>query len=305
MMRRPDHYQTSMTKRRPLHPSGLRETGSVKRKQSCDILSSLIADFSKEGFATAVSGICCAGVFITDHATHHAKRSTTYRNTVLSLRIADAVGSCAVEPGELTYEDVSDCSESDLGTLLRHPIRCVRVAAFDCALMLRGKYDTSRNYVSTRQTIELPPGDSLTRSRERARHVASLFTLPPGSRILLIGVVNSLIEALSERGYHVIPCDLKGGYTEDGTPIITDFTPLQVDCDAVLATGMTIGNGTIDLILERFKGVPIVLFAQTGSAIAFELFRYGVTAVCSEPFPFFWLSSESGKLHLQTKELCQ
>jgi hypothetical protein len=39
----------------------------------------------------------------------------------------------------------------------------------------------------------------------------------------------------------------------------------------------------------RAHGKPLVMFAQTGSAILPHFLGAGVTAVSAEPYPFFWL----------------
>lgn len=72
------------------------------------------------------------------------------------------------------------------------------------------------------------------------------------------------------------------------------------DCDAILASGMTLGNGTIDPLLThaRATGKPLVLFAQTGSAVLPRLLGHGVSAVSAEPYPFFWLDGGPTVLHL-------
>ncbi|MCX4779279.1 DUF364 domain-containing protein [Streptomyces sp. NBC_01264] len=68
---------------------------------------------------------------------------------------------------------------------------------------------------------------------------------------------------------------------------------------AVVATGMTLSNGTFDTILERCRsrGVPLVVYAQTGSAVARAFLGSGVTALSAEPFPFSQFSAEETVLY--------
>ena len=89
------------------------------------------------------------------------------RNSTPSLRFKDEVGSCSIEPGEITYDNVSDCPESDWGTLLCHPISWVRVAALEWALMLRAANDIPRKIISSKQ-----PGRNLLNS-ELQRHITA------------------------------------------------------------------------------------------------------------------------------------
>ncbi|OLF09703.1 hypothetical protein BLA60_18105 [Actinophytocola xinjiangensis] len=65
------------------------------------------------------------------------------------------------------------------------------------------------------------------------------------------------------------------------------------------ATGMTLGNGTFDEIVRRCRerDVPLVVYAQSGSAVAREFLGAGVTALSAEPFPFSQFSADPTVLH--------
>lgn len=236
-----------------------------------------------------------AAAFSTRQAVRHEGRSGGYRNEVLSLRLAAAVGSCAVEPGELPDSAVEDCVGADLARLLAHELRPVRVAALDAYLM----HTLPHTPVNGARPWSLPAGSSLRKSRARARAVAGLVDAAPGARVLVVGVVNSLLEALRERGLRYVPCDLKGGTTEWDEPVRTDALAELARCDAVLASGMTLGNGSFEPLREQAlrHGKPLVMFAQTGSAVLPRLIGSGVSAVCAEPYPFFWLDGGPGTVH--------
>ncbi|MEX0172112.1 Rossmann-like domain-containing protein [Streptomyces sp. LMG1-1-1.1] len=233
--------------------------------------------------------------FTTRQAVRHEGRASGYRNEVLSLRLAEAVGSCAVEPGELPDGAVEDCVGADVARLLEHGAAPVRVAALDAYLahvLPHGPENGAR-------PCPLPAGTSLEKSRARAAAVVDLIGVPPGATVLVVGVVNSLLEALRARGLAYVPCDLKGGTTEWGEPVRTDALAELERCDAVLASGMTLGNGSFEPLRRRarHRGVPLVMFAQTGSAVLPRLIGSGVTAVCAEPYPFFWLDGGPGTVH--------
>lgn len=236
--------------------------------------------------------------FTTAQAVRHEGRRGGYRNEVLSLRLGAAVGSCAVEPGAPTAAVLDDCAGASIADLLDHPLLPVRIAALDAYLMHVRPHAPEHGA----RPRPLPAGGSLHRSRARARAVVDL--LPPPSRggpgrVLVVGVVNSLLERLRERGTRYVPCDLKGGATEWGEPIRTDAIAELEHCDAVLASGMTLGNGTFQPLLDHAAatGKPLVMFAQTGSAVLPRFLGAGVTAVSAEPYPFFWLDGGPGTVH--------
>lgn len=233
--------------------------------------------------------------FSTRQAVRHEGRGGGYRNEVLSLRLGAAVGSCAVEPGALPDAAVEDCVGADIAGLLAHPLRPVRVAALD-AYLTQTLPHTPANGA---RPWSLPAGSSLRKSRARARAVTGLLDAPPGARVLVVGVVNSLLEALRSRGLSYVPCDLKGGTTEWGEPVRSDALAELARCDAVLASGMTLGNGSFEPLREAAlrHGTPLVMFAQTGSAVLPRFLGSGVSAVCAEPYPFFWLDGGPGSIH--------
>jgi hypothetical protein len=236
-----------------------------------------------------------AVAFTTRQAVRHHGRTGGYRNEVLSLRLAEAVGSCAVEPDALPDEAIDDCVGADVARLLRHELAPVRVAALD-AYLLRVLPHTSASGARPRA---LAAGTSLEKSRARAEAVTGLLGLAPGHTVLVVGVVNSLLESLRSRGIRYVACDLKGGTTEWGERVATDALAQLDRCDAVLASGMTLGNGSFEPLREHAlrHGKPLVMFAQTGSAILPRFLGAGVTAVCAEPYPFFWLDGGPGLIH--------
>ncbi|MFF8410634.1 Rossmann-like domain-containing protein [Streptomyces omiyaensis] len=238
--------------------------------------------------------------FTTAQAVRHRGRVHGYRNEVLSLRLDAAVGSCAAEPGTLPPSALDDCVGATVAELLGHPLAPVRIAALDAYLA----HVRPHAPACGARPHPLPAGDSLTRSRARARAVVDLLPDPPagpaGRRpVLVVGVVNSLLERLRARGLAYLPCDLKGGTTEWDEPVSTDAAGLLDRCGAVLASGMTLGNGTFQGLLDHAArtGKPLVMFAQTGSAVLPRFLGSGVTAVSAEPYPFFWLDGGPGTLH--------
>lgn len=236
-----------------------------------------------------------AVAFTTRQAARHTGRVTGYRNEVLSLRLAGAVGSCAVEPGALPDRTVEDCVGADVARLLEHPLLPVRVAALDAYLM----HTDGHTPASGARPVALPAGTSLEKSRARANAVVELLGLPPGATVLVVGVVNSLLDALRSRGLRYVPCDLGGGSTEWGETVVTDALGEAGRCDALLVSGMTLGNGTFEPLRRHAaaNGKQLVMFAQSGSAILPRFLGHGVSAVCAEPYPFFWLDGGPGTLH--------
>ena len=233
------------------------------------------------------SSLAVATAFLTLQRSRHVGRDTVYTNHLVSVRVGRSVGSCYVEAGEVSPADVDELPGRPVQALLEHPLLPVRIAALDAYLAEESPHDRH----PWAEPVTVPGGTTLDKSRFRARSVVDLLPARPGDRVALIGVVNSLVRELEERGAHVLPCDFNVRETEWGSPVAADMHEVLRGPDAILATGMTLGNGTFDTVLERARtlGAPLVLFAQTGSAVAPAFLGAGVTAVSAEPYPFFWL----------------
>ncbi|MBL1097449.1 Rossmann-like domain-containing protein [Streptomyces coffeae] len=262
---------------------------------SCSSYGELVGQVLDGAFGPDPRTQHIALAFTTRQAVRHSGRTGGYRNEVFSLRLGAAVGSCAVEPGALPDSAIDACVGADVAQLLHHELTAVRVAALDAYLLHTMEHTAAHGA----RPLTLAAGTSLEKSRARAEAVVELLDLAPGRTVLVIGVVNSLLEALRSRGLRYVPCDLKGGTTEWGEPVATDAHAHLDHCDAVLASGMTLGNGSFEPLREHAlrHAKPLVMFAQTGSAILPRLLGAGVTAVCAEPYPFFWLDGGPGLIH--------
>ncbi len=137
------------------------------------------------------------------------------------------------------------------------------------------------------------------RARARDAAIAGLLGIDRGAAVGLIGVVNPLVAAIRECGGDPLPCDFNLRATQWGDPVTTDMHEVLERADAVVATGMTLSNGSFDTILERCRarGIPLVVYAQSGSAVARAFLGAGVTALSAEPFPFSQFSADPTTLY--------
>jgi Putative heavy-metal chelation len=242
------------------------------------------------------AAIPVTGSWSTVQRSGHAGRAEVYRNVVVSLRADCAVGSCYVELDELDAEDVDGCVGRTLAELLAHPRLAIQIAALDTYFGLVAPHPVQRGV----EAVTIPGGTTLEKSLFRARRVVGLLDLQPGGRVALIGVVNSLIQAIRERDADCLACDFNITRTEWGDPVSQCWQDVVDAADAVLATGMTLSNATFDPLLSRARerGIPVVVYAQTGSAIVPRFVGHGVTALSAEPFPFFSLHGGPSTIYL-------
>ncbi len=226
--------------------------------------------------------------FATLQRSQHVERQTSYANHLVSVRVGQSVGSCFFEAGQVGQDAIDACVGQPLSALLAHPLLPIRIAGLDAYF---GEV-LPHERAPLARAASIPAGSTVAKSLARARLVVDLLDPQPGQRIALIGVVNSLIQALRERGAVCLPCDYNVRSTEWDEPVAGDMAEVLGRPDAILATGMTLANGSFDAILARARrlGVPLALFAQTGSAIAPRFLGAGVSAVSAEPYPFFWVS---------------
>lgn len=234
-------------------------------------------------------------VFWVKHGTRLAGSEQVFRNRYILVRVEAAFGACAVEEGELDGS-VADLSGSSVAELLTHPALPVRIAALDAYLGAQRPHRDDHRA----ETATLPTGTPDERAVTRDAAVASLLDITPGQKVALIGVVNPLVAAIRERGGECLPCDLTLKQTQWGDPVTDDMSAVLAASDSVLATGMTVGNGSFDRIREtcQARGVPLTIYAQSAAAVAREFLGDGVTALSAEPMPFSQLSADASPLYL-------
>lgn len=240
--------------------------------------------------------LTATSVFWLCHGTRLAGGDVTYRNHYVLVRSGRAFGAAAVGAGVLDPLACQDASGRPLSELLGagapHPLRIAALDAYLArALPLRDD--------PAAETVTLPDGTPEERAVARDAAVAGLLDVPAGARVALIGVVNPLVAAIRERGAQCLPCDLDLRTTQWGEPVSDSADEVIDAADAVVATGMTLSNGTFDPILARCRdrGIPLSVYAQTGSAVARAFLGRGVAAVSAEPFPFSQFSAEPTRLY--------
>lgn len=234
--------------------------------------------------------LTAVGAFWVGQSTRFPGTTQKYRNYYLILRVDAAFGACCLERDQLDSSIAEELSGTNLALLLRDPRTPVRIAALDAYFGSQAPHHESR----LAHALELPRGTPLERAKVRDDAIAGLLHIEPGMRVGLIGVVNPLVAAITVRGGTCLPCDFNMERTASGIPVERDMLPVLNSADLVIATGMTLGNGSFDRILDtlRSRDVPLVVFAQTGSAIVPRFLGNGVAALSAEPFPFSQFSAD-------------
>ncbi|MFA5793031.1 MAG: DUF364 domain-containing protein [Candidatus Gracilibacteria bacterium] len=121
------------------------------------------------------------------------------------------------------------------------------------------------------------------------------------AKVLMIGVVQTIVEEMVRRGLSPILSDMDPELLDqenvDGNAINNgDQNGLLIpQSDIVLATGMTLATSTFDEIFAMAKKwhKPVVIFAQTGSNLADEYIGLGVETVISEHYPWYCIPGVS------------
>jgi hypothetical protein len=269
-------------------------------------LEELIAQVRAGCLGLDPASVTVASAFLTVHSTQHVGRNQRYYNEILSVRVGAAVGSCGFEPTIRADHSaaVNDCVGATVAELLDHPLCAVRIAALDAYLMHAHPHPDAGGVRGVPTVVA--GQSSLAKSIDRAAGVIDLLPQSTCS-VLVIGVVNSLLAELRKRGIRYIPCDLIGGHTEWGEQVHTTIGEVSKSYDALLVTGMCLGNNSFDALLEhaRRHRLPMVMYAQTGSAILpWFLGAAAVSAVAAEPYPFFSLDGgPSTHFHYRSAEV--
>lgn len=258
-------------------------------------LEGLVADVLAGRHGPGPDALVATSVFWATHGTRLAGGDVTYRNQYVLVRVGGSFGACAVAAGQEGPELAAESGGTVAGLLAPQQPAGLRVAALDAYLAEAAPHrDDPRA-----EPVALPAGTPEERAAARDAAIAGLLEVARGSRVALIGVVNPLVAAIRERGAECLPCDLVLARTRWGDEVSRDSDEVIDAADAVVATGMTLANGTFDGIVGRCRarGVPLTVYAQTGSAVARAFLGAGVSAVCAEPFPFSQFSAEETRLY--------
>ncbi|MFJ7206024.1 Rossmann-like domain-containing protein [Streptomyces sp. NPDC098789] len=242
--------------------------------------------------------LVATSVFWMHHGTRLAGGDTTYLNQYVLVRLGGSFGGCAFEAGEIAPAICHGSSGAPLDVLLREGPRPLRIAALDAYLSEARPHRVAAG-AGDAESVTLPTGTPELRAKARDAAIAGLLDIEEGAKVGLIGVVNPLVAAIRERGGTPLPCDFNLKATQWGDPVTTDMHEVLESAEAVVATGMTLSNGSFDTVLERCRsrGIPLIVYAQTGSAVARAFLGSGVTALSAEPFPFSQFSAEETALY--------
>jgi hypothetical protein len=261
-----------------------------------DSVDGLITEVLQNRFELDPAAHPVVGAFAVQQSTRFPGADKTYRNHYLLVRVGMAFGGCCVEPAELGKIEAESLAGQSIAALLEHPQLPVRIAALDAYFGICYPHRDSENA----QVFQLPLGTPVERAIARDEAIVSLLDITPGQKVGLIGVVNPIVDEIEKRGGQCLPCDFNLDKTASGVPVVKDMTPVLAEADMVIATGMTLSNGSFDKIVAaaRKREIPLLIYAQTGSAIAARFLGKGVSAVCAEPFPYSQFSAEPSPVYL-------
>lgn len=247
-------------------------------------------------FGADPAAVPVIGVFWVAQSTRFSGTSQTYRNYYLLFRAGAHFGACCVERNQFDASIADELAGSTIADLLHDTRLPVRIAALDAYLAGQRPHVPD----GRAQRVMLPFGDPPTRAVARDEAIVQLLRIAPGTKVGLIGVVNPLVAAIKAQGGVCLPCDFNMERTQDGQPVVADMTGVLEEADMLLVTGMTLGNGSFDRIIAaaRRRYIPLVAYAQTGSAILPRFLGHGLTALSSEPFPFSQFSGDPTPIYL-------
>ncbi|WP_017610236.1 Rossmann-like domain-containing protein [Nocardiopsis xinjiangensis] len=243
---------------------------------------------------TEAGDTVATSVFWLQHGTRLAGGTSTSLTRYVAVRVGTAFGACAFEDGQIDPDVCRSSSGTRVADLLDEGPLPLRVAALDAHLASVAPHDRDPRA----EPVELPAGSPEVRAGARDAAVADLLEVDEGETVALIGTVDPLVAAIRERGGFCLPCDHNVTTTRWGDPVADDAAQVLETADTVVATGMTLGNGTFEGIRTRCteRGVPLYVYAQSGAAVARELLGSGVTGLSAEPFPFSQFSAEPTRL---------
>ncbi|MGG3281130.1 Rossmann-like domain-containing protein [Paenibacillus solani] len=229
--------------------------------------------------------------------TQFASTTTKYHNYYLLFRVEASFGACSHLSEQLAMGTADQFSGLPLDVVLRDSRLPVQIAAMDAYLGALYPHKDNCN-----QKVTITSGTPIQKAKQRDQLIANVASIGAAEKVALIGVVNPLVEAIRLRGGTCLPCDLQLQKTQWGDIVEKDMDKVLDHADRVICTGMTLSNTSFDHILTRVRerGVPLTIYAQTGSAIIAQFINQGVTSLVAEPFPFTQFSASDSEIYCYT-----
>lgn len=258
-------------------------------------IGELINEVLQGKFKIDPQTLIVVGAFWVRQSTQFPGAQQKYRNYYLLLRVGKAFGGCCIEQNQVDSEVAEQLSGKTVGELLEDPRLPVRIAALDAYLATAFPH-----HESDATLLRLPYGTPVERAVARDNAIVGLLDIEEGQKVGLIGVVNPIVDAIHRRKAHCLPCDFNMDRTAQGLEVLKDMQPVLAEADLIIATGMTLSNGSFDEIVKatRQRDIPLLIYAQTGSAVFPQFLGRGVTAISAEPFPYSQFSAEPTSLYL-------
>ncbi|WP_202973306.1 Rossmann-like domain-containing protein [Corynebacterium heidelbergense] len=280
-----------------MHNSAEKPQGAANpmARTVADLVAAAIATESTADTPTAVRS-----VFYIEHGTRLGTRVGTggedvvYRNRYVLARIGTSFGACACEAGAVGPEVANFSGMSAADILTQAPAE-VRMAVLDAWLAERAPHRSHPLATS----VELPTGTPLQRALARDAAIVDLVAPQVGDTIAVVGVVTPLVEGLLRRGAHPRLCD-RNAESCVGLPVEQDLDAVLTGADRVLATGMTVSDGSFDVIRQHCLSTttPLYIYAQSGTAIVREFLGAGVRGMTAEHFPFSQFSADATPMYV-------
>jgi hypothetical protein len=269
-------------------------TAEINSLASKRYVSSLIDSAINGELGIAPDELSITGASYIYQTTQFPSSNTKYHNYYLLMRVESYFGACAHTPDQLGMNIAEEWSGRSLLDALKDTRLPVKIAALDAYLGVVKPH--SENCM---KTVTIHGGTPLEKANARDKLIAEIAFIKPSKKVALIGVVNPLIEAITKLGGICLPCDLQMEETQWGEIVEKDMDKVLANADSVICTAMTLGNGTFDHILGRAKerGIPVTVYAQTGSAIAAYFVGSGIYSLVAEPFPFSQFSASNTEVY--------
>jgi hypothetical protein len=238
--------------------------------------------------------LCVSGASYIYQTTQFPSSKTKYHNYYLLVRVESYFGACSHMPEQLDVHVAAELSGKSLTVALKDSRTPVKIAAMDAYLGVAHSHSKHCSRI-----VDIPSGTPIERAVFRDTLIAEMANIVPGNKIALIGVVNPLIAAINQRNGICLPCDLQMEETQWGEKIEKDMDIVIDKADSVICTAMSLSNGTFDRILSRVneRKIPLIVYAQTGSAVIAQFIGKGVTALVAEPFPFSQFSANTTQVY--------
>lgn len=219
---------------------------------------------------------------------------TYYDPYIMVQLVSGAQGYCFMDPIDFNQSQLEGIAGRLALDLLKNVPIYIEIAIVDAIFFHLNIVEK----ITPTRTFKFQ-GLASSKSQTRANKLIELAGVKIGQRVLLIGAIVDIIDAILKTGATLDVADFAlAGMRISNIIVQYDATPLIEKADIIIMTGNTLKTNTLAGLLSKCNNLnkQILVYAMSGANIAPHYRDFGVSVVTVEPFPYYWYAQTPSRM---------